>query len=1090
MGSPSLQDFPTRLDRLTPLILNVCLGSVVVLGLAALTALALRRGSAAARHQAWTAGVVGALVLPILSATLPGWHILPRLVGPQRVPLQPAAAPPPPTSLPIQSEQLSTPSSADDRTTETAALRSLGESLKSAPSQANSSARSEKSAASTTIDVSGGTPWTSWLLVCWIAGGLLVIGHVVLGHLSLWWLRRRCTVIRQGEWFDLLKQIRTEIGLRRRVELLSSRARVMPMTWGLWRARLLVPEGAAAWPAIQRRDVLLHELGHVRRWDCLTQFLSQVACAVYWFNPLAWVADRRMRVERERACDDLVLNHGSAPSAYARHLLASVASVPTFRLSGVAIAMARPSTLEERMRAILNTRLNRRGLSARGSLAMVLLLLLALTPVATLRAQQDPAQDPTADRAPVRSERAQDGGSRAQPATRPTTNPEDRTPVFTQVSIGTDAAAAEGKAAEKAVREIFRPTTTRSGKTSWSSPILDGTGGGDKDKRAFMLVNAHRGDRWPVRVDAQEAPLFHAKLVDGDAKKVELEILAGKDKRRVVLELDKPEKLRVADKEFVFGYGTTMVKGSEPRYVDHAVIMVSFVRGDSGTDGQQPPEADQHTASKDAKPLAMIVPLGKTKAAEAAKTLNDLTRGTGIDVTVDDRTNSLVFHGDPARLKETKAALENLQRAIKRLAPAGERVRVLWQEGRHDEAANLVAATDWSNDTSQAAAAISSVTEPDFAALPPAQQQSLRVDMVKNAAIVRELSNFSMHRAAERVTAGLQADAETELESLYRYGAAMSAGKDVAQIARMVGLAVQRAALEKLAALHESNHNKEKGAEVQERLRKLGDPGQPAEAEQRGAARGDDLFVIASLRDVRADKAAAKLESLTREPGLKVIVDDRSNALLLHGKKARVEEAQAVLRDLGYLAPLPQGQKTDPEPPENGVADDAKARATQTKRASDATGAVGAYLHQLTNGEYDEAYSATTNTYKQNHPQARFEKGFAQVAAMADLSQLKIDQVLVTSAGTSSAGDARAPHAAAVTTLVTSRQGDRKIALGLGLVNEGGGWLVRDIDMLPDEPARERFMSDFRKAHSDAKREQAPENTTGSAVSGEDDNAR
>jgi hypothetical protein len=173
----------------------------------------------------------------------------------------------------------------------------------------------------------------------------------------------------------------------------------MPMTWGLWRARLLVPEQATAWPPGQRRDVLLHELGHVQRWDCLIQLLSQLACALYWFNPLAWVAGRRMHVERERACDDLVLNRGAEAPAYARHLLRSVSSsVPALRLAGTAVAavaMARPSTLEERVRAILDARLNRRGMSARGSLAMIVLLLIALLPAAVLKAQQEPPAQPT-----------------------------------------------------------------------------------------------------------------------------------------------------------------------------------------------------------------------------------------------------------------------------------------------------------------------------------------------------------------------------------------------------------------------------------------------------------------------------------------------------------------------------------------------------------------------------------------------------------------------------------------------------------------------------------------------------------------------
>ena len=110
----------------------------------------------------------------------------------------------------------------------------------------------------------------------------------------MWGLRRRCEKITEGELYEMFERLRGELGIRRRVELLSCDARTMPMTWGLWKARVLLPAQAGRWPEGQRRDVLLHELGHVKRWDCLTQFVSAVACAVYWFNPLVWVASGRM----------------------------------------------------------------------------------------------------------------------------------------------------------------------------------------------------------------------------------------------------------------------------------------------------------------------------------------------------------------------------------------------------------------------------------------------------------------------------------------------------------------------------------------------------------------------------------------------------------------------------------------------------------------------------------------------------------------------------------------------------------------------------------------------------------------------------
>jgi beta-lactamase regulating signal transducer with metallopeptidase domain len=62
---------------------------------------------------------------------------------------------------------------------------------------------------------------------------------------------------------------------------------------------LLIPVAADSWSSEQRRLVLFHELAHIRRWDWLTQMLAHVACALYWCNPLVWVAARQMRIERE-----------------------------------------------------------------------------------------------------------------------------------------------------------------------------------------------------------------------------------------------------------------------------------------------------------------------------------------------------------------------------------------------------------------------------------------------------------------------------------------------------------------------------------------------------------------------------------------------------------------------------------------------------------------------------------------------------------------------------------------------------------------------------------------------------------------------
>src|SRR5262245_51776370 len=156
------------------------------------------------------------------------------------------------------------------------------------------------------------------------------------------------------------------IGLRRVPEVRIGGERMMPMVWGLFRPVLLLPAGAARWPAARLEAVLLHELAHIRRRDALTQLIAEIARAIYWFNPLVWIAARQMYLERELACDDMVLNAGTRPSDYAGDLLDLVRSLKTARATGMAaIAMARPSQIKVRLRAVLDDARSRGGLERR-----------------------------------------------------------------------------------------------------------------------------------------------------------------------------------------------------------------------------------------------------------------------------------------------------------------------------------------------------------------------------------------------------------------------------------------------------------------------------------------------------------------------------------------------------------------------------------------------------------------------------------------------------------------------------------------------------------------------------------------------------
>jgi len=134
--------------------------------------------------------------------------------------------------------------------------------------------------------------------------------------------------------------------------------------------------------------VLLHELAHVKRWDTLVQLVARIACGVYWFHPLAWYAASRLSVERERACDDLVLRSGAEPSVYASELLSIAESHQSVRGG---LAMAKASTLEGRLKAVLDPSRNRRGITRTAFLTCTVTLCVFAMVLATCHVAEKPS---------------------------------------------------------------------------------------------------------------------------------------------------------------------------------------------------------------------------------------------------------------------------------------------------------------------------------------------------------------------------------------------------------------------------------------------------------------------------------------------------------------------------------------------------------------------------------------------------------------------------------------------------------------------------------------------------------------------------
>jgi carboxyl-terminal processing protease len=326
-------------------IIDAAMKGAVVFGLAAVAMLAMGRQTAAARHLVWVLAAGAAVVLPVFSASLPAWEL--------RLPAQAAS----------RIAGADPVGGGGSSPTLVPAPRTAHEPLAPQPLDANERGGKHRVAAApsarapSVADVPRprmilGWRWVPWV---WAAGAIVSVLSPVAGLLSLWRLGRAARPLIEGPAPGLLTRLAAALALNRPVRLVQSGERTMPMTWGVWYPVVLLPCGSRSWCQKRLEMVLWHELAHVQRCDFVTGLLGHVACALYWFNPLAWLAATRIRIEQERACDDLVLGRGLDPSEYADHLLAVLSGGAWRRPTHViASAMASAGPIERRLRSIVD----------------------------------------------------------------------------------------------------------------------------------------------------------------------------------------------------------------------------------------------------------------------------------------------------------------------------------------------------------------------------------------------------------------------------------------------------------------------------------------------------------------------------------------------------------------------------------------------------------------------------------------------------------------------------------------------------------------------------------------------------------------
>jgi cell division protein FtsI (penicillin-binding protein 3) len=294
---------------LSPILL-IARGAIV-LALALGATRLLRRAPAALRSTVLASALAAVLALPILEALVPAWHAG-AILGDTVELVEPPALP-------------------------------VAEAAAAASAHAASAASGPVESFAVPLRAIIG-----WLWAAGIAAMLLRIG---VGARRARRIARRGTVAhRAGP--HVAEAWRALDGRGDPPRVVVSGEVDAPIVVGAIAPTVVVPYAALAWSAERWRVVLLHELAHVRRRDGVANLVAQLACSLHWIDPLAWIAARRLRQERELAADDAVLRGGARASAYAEHLLA-IATGAAHGTPATALAMAEPMRFEARVAALL-----------------------------------------------------------------------------------------------------------------------------------------------------------------------------------------------------------------------------------------------------------------------------------------------------------------------------------------------------------------------------------------------------------------------------------------------------------------------------------------------------------------------------------------------------------------------------------------------------------------------------------------------------------------------------------------------------------------------------------------------------------------
>ena len=234
------------------------------------------------------------------------------------------------------------------------------------------------------------------LSTVWLCGFVVLLTRWITGWKRASRMGAAAEPITQGREFEALQRAQDSDRTQRNIRLFLSSSGMEPGIFGFIRPILLWPAGLSdRLDDPQIEAIMAHEIEHVRRNDNLTSAIHAFVEAIFWFHPLVWWMGTKLNEERERACDEKVIEQQARPDAYAESIL----KVCSFCMepASACISGVSGADLKSRILRIMSQRSTSVLTVGRKCILCTAALLILATPVCfgVLRGQSAPPASPS-----------------------------------------------------------------------------------------------------------------------------------------------------------------------------------------------------------------------------------------------------------------------------------------------------------------------------------------------------------------------------------------------------------------------------------------------------------------------------------------------------------------------------------------------------------------------------------------------------------------------------------------------------------------------------------------------------------------------